>query len=95
MSILDFFKDKQGNFVIGQWPNKPLILALGLYVLRYIPNSLAQHISHWGVSIVLIYWAFLEITAGVNSWRRLLGLLVMLSSITNLLRLIAPSIFAP
>jgi hypothetical protein len=93
--MLDFFKDKQGDYVIGQWPNKPLLVALGLYALRYYPNTITQNISHWGVSIVLIYWAYLEIASGVNSWRKLLGSIVMLSSITNLLRLIAPSIFAP
>jgi hypothetical protein len=93
--MLDFFKDKQGNYVIGQWPNKPLLVALGLNALQYYPNTIAQNISHWGVSIVLIYWAYLEIASGVNSWRKLLGSIVMLSSITNLLRLIAPSIFAP
>lgn len=87
--MLDFFKDKHGTYVIGQWPNKPLILALGLYVLRYFPNSTAQQFSHWGVAIVLIYWSFLEITSGVNRWRRFLGIIVMFSSSINLLELIA------
>jgi hypothetical protein len=93
--MFDFFKDKQDNYVIGQWPNKPLLVALGLYALRYYPNTITQNISHWGVSIVLIYWAFLEITSGVNNWRRLLGIIVMFSSIKNLVGLLAPSIFAP
>lgn len=95
MSLLNFFKDKQGKLVIGQLPNKPLLVALGLYVLRYFPNQTTQLISRWGVSIVLIYWAFLEITSGVNSWRRLLGVIVLLNSGKNLLGLIAPSIIIP
>ena len=93
--MLDFFKDKHGNYVIGQWPNKPLFVALGLYVLRFLPNQTVQQFSHWSVSIVLVYWAFLEITSGVNNWRRVLGVIVLLNSANNLLGLIAPSIFAP
>lgn len=93
MSLLNFFKDKQGKLVIGQLPNKPLLVALGLYILRYFPNQTSQLISHWGVPVVLLYWAFLEITSGVNSWRRLLGIIVLLNSAKNLLELIPPSIF--
>jgi hypothetical protein len=92
MSILNFFKDKYGKYVVAQRPNKPLLIAIALYALRFIPNAAAQQFSHWSVSIVLIYWSFLEIKSGESLWRRFLGCIVMLMSIKNILERIAPFI---
>ena len=71
-----FFKDSKGNIVIGQWPNWPLWLAFGFYVLTVLPVPQLDQIGTWGLPITLLYWSYLELTSGVNGFRRVLGLVV-------------------
>lgn len=72
-NILNIFKDTSGNIVIAQRPNPPLMAAITFFILSSITTGQLQSIFHWGFTITLSYWAILEITAGVNLWRRLLG----------------------
>lgn len=83
--LVNFFKDKDGKIVIGQFPNWPLFLAGGFYILGYLDNELAKTISSYGVFTAMIYWSYLEIFFGVNSWRKLLGLIVAIMMIKPLL----------
>lgn len=75
--LRQFFTTSDGQIVIGQWPNWPLWLAIFFWVIQYLPVDQAQQISQWGMKFSLIYWAYLEIRYGVNSFRRLLGMIVM------------------
>ena len=86
MKFSDIFKDADGNVVIGQKPNWPIYAAAGLWVLRFIPLDGLQPVSLWGVRIVMLYWAYLEIVSGVNTFRRILGLLVALYFIYTTVR---------
>ena len=79
MRIQNIFKDKTGKIVVGQWPNWPIWLTLAFYVLRFIPNHLIQSGSNLGVSLTLLYWSYLEITEGVITFRRLIGIAVAIS----------------
>jgi len=73
MNIREFFSDKDGKIVIAQTPNPPLLIAIAFFIFGFVPNSSLQLISMWGLQITLLYWSYLEITSGVNLWRKFLG----------------------
>lgn len=71
------FRDSEGNIVIAQWPNLPLIVAIASSLLTLVFDSgnlyqLADAIAFgsW------FTWGWLEIFDGVNYFRRALGLVV-------------------
>jgi hypothetical protein len=69
-----FFKDKSGQVVIWQKPNLAIILwAVFAVTSRLFDSSLAV----WLATAFLFTWAFMELTQGVNYFRRLLGLVVL------------------
>jgi hypothetical protein len=71
---------------IIQKPNAPLITAISGFVIHML-----VHPVHWlawlgilayGLGVAALgYWAYLEITSGVNPFRRMLGWLGMLLAI--------------
>lgn len=73
------WKDKQGRFAIYQRPN---ILLIGWAVLDIVaifaPGKRLSDYAWTAGAIVLIIWALLEIFRGVNYFRRVLGLAVLL-----------------
>lgn len=81
----NFFKDKDGNVVIAQFPNWPLFLAAIFYILKYTNIDILLVVGQWGFFVTMIYWSYLEIRYGVNSWRKLLGLLVIFSLLKPLI----------
>jgi hypothetical protein len=78
MKIKRFFQDSQGKIVIAQWPNTSLWLVIGFFAIGLFPQPLLQSISFWGVLLSLVYWSYLEISSGVNGWRKLLGIVVLI-----------------
>lgn len=92
MSFLKhFFKNKQGNIVIAQYPNTPLWLAIFLWFLLSLPFAqleTIQLISRWLLVPVLLYWSYLEIFFGESNFRKVLGIAVACYSLKNLLQLI-------
>lgn len=77
---MNFFKDKNGRVVIAQMPNLPLI---GWFVFMLLDMLWKSHYStdhsiFGTLSFGFIFtWAWLEISSGVNYFRRTLGLLVL------------------
>ena len=72
------FKDKDGHVVILSWPNIPLIGWMVFKVLAIAVTSGRIHSGSEALSMALLYtWAYMEITSGVNYFRRLLGLVVV------------------
>jgi len=76
----DFFRDAEGRVVIWQWPNLTLygwiiLRLLGLVVAKGHLRNMCEQLS----TAFLFTWAFLELTKGVNYFRRVLGLAVLLS----------------
>ena len=61
------------SFPVAQFPNPPLLVALGgLFVARLTSgqsHSLGRAVFYLGLSV----WAWEELTAGVNWFRRLMG----------------------
>ncbi|MBE9113980.1 hypothetical protein IQ273_31925 [Nodosilinea sp. LEGE 07298] len=90
-SLFDrIFRDSEGNIVIGQKPNLPAVVAVVATLLQAIlPSGTLQ------TAIVLIAfgtwytWAWQELFAGVNYFRRSLGLLTLVGLIALTLNLIS------
>jgi hypothetical protein len=80
MSINTFFKDKHGHVVIVQKPNKPILGWIIATVIAHFVHNKTWHslISSLGIGF-LIGFAYLEITEGVNYFRRTLGAAVLVT----------------
>ena len=77
-SIRSFFEDKHGRVVIFQMPNALLwgwLLSKLLMILG--TRNLASGFGRLGTAL-LFAWAYLELTKGVNYFRKSLGLVVLL-----------------
>jgi hypothetical protein len=77
VSAVDWlFRSREtGRITIVQAPNLPLLLWLGLTVLRWVLHPgdgwrIALNVAAGGAIVV---WAGDEVIRGVNPWRRLLG----------------------
>lgn len=72
--------------VLFQKPNAPILTALGAYIVARLTSYVSWlswlSILAYGMAIAALgYWAYLEITEGVNAFRRLLGWFGMLTAI--------------
>ena len=78
-SMQNMFKDSNGKIVIAQKPNLPSIVWFVSYIASYLPlhDSLLAFFSLISFG-ALFTWAWLEIFSGVNLFRRLLGIVVMI-----------------
>jgi hypothetical protein len=72
-----FFKDKNGKPAIMQRPNVLIILWAGLSVLSKVTDGRISNGISILATILLVCWAYLEITAGDSMFRRLLGVVVL------------------
>jgi hypothetical protein len=79
-----FWKNPQGHVVIWQMPNIPLIGWAVLTVLSLLTKGRLSDVLSWLSSASLIVWALLEVSKGVNYFRRLLGLLVLVAAVMSL-----------
>jgi len=74
-----FWEDKNGKFVVWQRPNILLatwFLALALSIV--LPDNAASRFISMISGFAILIWAVLELIWGVNYFRRLLGLCVLL-----------------
>ncbi len=78
------FRDSEGNIVIAQPPNLPLIVGVTGTILQFILTSGNIHtildIIGFGA---LFTWAWQELFDGVNYFRRALGLLTLIALIAS------------
>ena len=76
------FRDREGNIVIAQMPNLPLLVGLAATLLQLLLPSGKLHI---GLDLVafgaLFTWAWQELFEGVNYFRCSLGLVVLVGMI--------------
>ncbi len=77
--ILAIFKDSHDNVVIGQRPNVLLFLWAILVAIRFfVPGPGTFHeVLSWATLFVGLAWSASELFWGVNTFRRLLGGLIM------------------
>lgn len=72
-------KDREGRIAIGSWPNVPLAVWLvATLVGMFLPRGSAGNVFHGIAYGALFTWAWLELFEGVNYFRRLLGVVVIL-----------------
>ncbi len=75
----DGYRDLRGlswpaSYPIAQFPNPPLIIGLAALGARYVATgAVADLLAALGYVFIAI-WAYLELTARVNMFRRALGL---------------------
>ena len=67
------FLTKDGKFVVGQSPNISIIAFAVLKISALASHGSVSHGLNIAAGIALIIWSGLEITSGVNLFRRLLG----------------------
>ena len=83
-SLGNFFKDKHGRIAIFQDPNPPLWGWIIFTALSYIAG---HGKAHTGFSFLgeasIVTWAYLEIRSGVSPFRRVLGGVVLLSTVIS------------
>jgi hypothetical protein len=78
------FRDSDGNVVIAQMPNLPLIVWIVTSVLALIfttgkINTVLEVVANGS----LFTWAWMELFQGVNYFRRSLGLVVLIGIIAS------------
>lgn len=79
-----FFLTKDGTFVVGQSPNVSIIVFVILKIASLISHGSVSHGLNIAAGIALIIWSGLEITSGVNLFRRLLGGVCLILGIFSL-----------
>ena len=81
------FKDTNGRVVLWQWPNVPLWgwIILKLFALVVAQGHLRSVCEQLG-TVLLFTWAYLELTRGINYFRRALGLAVLIAIILSYLK---------
>ena len=87
--INNFFKDKNGNVVLFQPANLPLIMWLVFTLIGFVlPAGSVKDIVRLVALIILVVWASMEIYSGVNGFRRTLGFVVLVSAVISLNKLL-------
>jgi hypothetical protein len=72
-----FFRDSQGNIVIVQPPNLPILVVTVAALLQLVFTSGQIHTGLELITFGTLYtWAWLEIFEGLSYFRRSLGLIV-------------------
>ncbi|MBD2016754.1 hypothetical protein H6F96_22655 [Microcoleus sp. FACHB-53] len=78
------FRDNEGNIVIAQPPNLPLLVGITATVLNLIVRSGNIHIAIDAIAFGSLFtWAWQELFEGVNYFRRALGLLMLIVLIAS------------
>jgi hypothetical protein len=83
-----FASRRSGRLTVAQWPNIPLwifiILTVGYHVLS--AKGGAGHVIRVLADVALLVWAADELVRGVNPFRRILGVIVIVATIFSLVR---------
>ncbi|MCX5933950.1 MAG: hypothetical protein NTU99_04060 [Pseudanabaena sp. LacPavin_0818_WC45_MAG_42_6] len=84
-TLLDkIFRDREGKVVLAQTPNLPLIVWIVASLLRLIFTTGKVSIGLEAIAFGSLFtWAWEELFQGVNYFRRVLGLLVLVGLIAS------------
>jgi hypothetical protein len=81
-----FVTPRTGGITVAQWPNVALSLFIALSIARRFifqrgtPETTLRVLS----AMTLIIWAVDELVRGVNPFRRILGLVVLLTTMSSI-----------
>jgi hypothetical protein len=75
-----------GQLTVAQWPNVSLSVFIVLTLLVHIfhPRGAVDDLVHVLADVALTIWAVDELIRGVNPFRRILGLVVIVLTIASL-----------
>jgi hypothetical protein len=80
------FRDGEGNIVLGQMPNLPILVWFSATLLKLIPTSDSIHTGLDAIAFGSLFtWAWQELFEGVNYFRRSLGFVVLIGAIASTL----------
>jgi hypothetical protein len=75
------------GYVVGQFPNPPLWVALGALVVALLTAAGAVHdVASAVFYVALTVWAYEEAASGVNGFRKALGATALLLIVVTLAR---------
>jgi hypothetical protein len=83
-----FVNRRTGGITVAQWPN----VALSVFIITVIGRQFDRTSGPFHDFLVvlgtaaLVVWALDELIRGVNPFRRLLGLVVLLATLSSLVR---------
>jgi hypothetical protein len=81
------FRDATGQIVIGQPPNLPILIWVSATLLKLVfKMGKVKLVLDLLAFSSLLYWSFLEITQGVNYFRRDLGVVVLIALIASVIQ---------
>lgn len=75
--------DDRGRLALWQRPNLALT---GWFVLTVAHHFIESQKLAWAATVFLVIWAVMEVYSGVNWFRRLLGLAVLVATIWSQFR---------
>ena len=73
-----FFYDSNNSLILLQWPTIPLSIWIVCTIATKFVSGTTQNTLGIIATVALTVWALLEISSGVNYFRRLLGLFILL-----------------
>lgn len=78
------FRDSEGQIVLAQKPNLPILVWLSATLLTFLQTPDKLHMAIEAIAFGSLFtWAWLELFQGVNYFRRSLGLIVLLAAIAS------------
>jgi len=78
------FRDSDGNIVLAQMPNLPILVWVAATLLKLLLTNGNIHIGLDALAFGSLFtWAWQELFQGVNYFRRTLGLVVLLGAIAS------------
>ncbi len=83
--VRDFCSDKDGNLVLAQKPNLPIV---GWLVFKLASIPVSDQATKTGLETIATFfiftWAYLEVVEGDSNFRRLLGVVLITLLVTNI-----------
>ncbi len=77
------FETKEGDIVVGQFPNAPIIAAVLLTGVGFLLTGTLGVLLGVAGRVAFAVWAVMELGWGVNPFRRILGGLVLLGTLAS------------
>jgi hypothetical protein len=81
-----FVNRRTGGITVAEWPNVALSVFIALSIARrfLIQRGTPEATLHVVSAVAVIIWAVDELVRGVNPFRRILGLVVLLATMSSL-----------
>jgi hypothetical protein len=81
-----FVNRRTGGITVAQWPNVALSVSIALSIARRfgVQRGTPETTLRVLTAVALIVWAVDELVRGVNPFRRILGLVVLVTTIGSI-----------